>query len=380
VLTPRALRAWSLVHEWTSVLATLFLFVLFATGLPLIFWHEIAHWTGTHPLPAELPAETPRAPVDAVVASALAHHAGHVPLYVYFDDEDPLVGITTAPSLGAPHEEEKFASFDARTAQVAPAPAGEDVVMTFLYRLHVDLFLGLPGTLFMGAIGLLLVASIVSGVVLYAPFARKLAFGEVRTARSRRTRWLDLHNLLGIVTLAWGIVLAATGFVNALAEPLFAVWAEEALGELRAAAGDRPVPARLAPLEDVVVKARAAAPGNEPSFVAFPGTEYASSHHYVVFLRGETPLTHRILKPAVFDAETGALVAVTSPPWYMTMLFVAQPLHFGDYGGMALKIVWALLDLATIAVLATGLYLWLGRMKRPFAERYESLVRGEEPA
>ena len=49
--------------------------------------------------------------------------------------------------------------------------------------------------------GLLLLVAIVTGVVLYAPFMRKLAFGEVRRDRSTRVKWLDLHNLLGIVTL-----------------------------------------------------------------------------------------------------------------------------------------------------------------------------------
>lgn len=38
-----------------------------------------------------------------------------------------------------------------------------------------------------------------------------------------------------------------------------------------------------------------------------------------------------------------------------------QPLHFGNYGGMPLKILWALLDLLAILVLASGLYLWLER-------------------
>ena len=48
-----------------------------------------------------------------------------------------------------------------------------------------DLFLGLPGMLFLGAMGALFVAALVSGVVLYAPFMRRLAFGTLRTNRSR---------------------------------------------------------------------------------------------------------------------------------------------------------------------------------------------------
>jgi len=44
---------------------------------------------------------------------------------------------------------------------------------------------------------------------------------------------------------------------------------------------------------------------------------------------------------------------------------VSQPLHFGDYGGMPLKIIWAVLDAITIVVLGSGLYLWLRRSPKP---------------
>ena len=61
----------------------------------------------------------------------------------------------------------------------------------------------------------------------------------------------------------------------------------------------------------------------------------------------------------------GTLTAVVEMPWYLRTLQVSRPLHFGDYGGMPLKIFWALLDLVTIAVLGSGLYLWLSRRKSP---------------
>ncbi len=46
-------------------------------------------------------------------------------------------------------------------------------------------------------------------------------------------------------------------------------------------------------------------------------------------------------------------------------LLLSQPLHFGDYGGLPLKIIWALLDIVTIIVLGSGFYLWLAKLRRP---------------
>jgi uncharacterized iron-regulated membrane protein len=61
------------------------------------------------------------------------------------------------------------------------------------------------------------------------------------------------------------------------------------------------------------------------------------------------------------DAGTNALTASPPLPWYLTALLVSQPLHFGDYGGLPMQIIWALLDIATIVVLGSGLYLWIKR-------------------
>jgi uncharacterized iron-regulated membrane protein len=74
-------------------------------------------------------------------------------------------------------------------------------------------------------------------------------------------------------------------------------------------------------------------------------------------------VTSRLLKPALIDAETGKLTDSRDMPWYVSALFLSQPLHFGDYGGMPLKIIWAILDIITIVILWTGLYLWLKRRK-----------------
>ena len=59
------------------------------------------------------------------------------------------------------------------------------------------------------------------------------------------------------------------------------------------------------------------------------------------------------------NANTGRMTETREMPWYVKTLFVSQPLHFGDYGGLPLKVIWALLDIATIVVLLSGLYLWL---------------------
>jgi uncharacterized iron-regulated membrane protein len=201
---------------------------------------------------------------------------------------------------------------------------------------------------------------------------RRLKFGTVRSGRSF-LHWLDLHNLLGIVTLVWAMVVGGTGVINTWADLVIKLWQYDQLAVMTAPYKNKPIPQTLSSLQRAVTTAQATEPDLTPSFVAFPGSLFSSNHHYAVFLRGRTPLTSRLLKPVLIDAESGVLTDKRDLPWYVTALLVSQPLHFGDYGGMPLKIIWALLDITTIVVLMSGLYLWFKKRHVPMAAHLDQL-------
>ncbi|HTU12219.1 MAG TPA: PepSY domain-containing protein [Allosphingosinicella sp.] len=376
-MSRQAIRAWYLVHKWTSLISTLFLLMLCLTGLPLIFHDEIDALTASEQTLAPLPEGTPSRSLDALMANALASRPGEVGLFMSFDEDRPVVNITTGPRPDAGEHEMTIRSYDRRTgAQVGVID--DSGVMHFILKLHTDMFLGLPGMLFLGLMGLLFVIAIVSGIVLYAPFMKKLEFGTLRVSRSKRLKWIDYHNLLGIVAAAWMAVVGFTGVINALATPITQAWQLGELADMTRAYDGReaPPPARLASLQAAVDTAQRTMPGNRIQFVAFPGGAFSSAHHYAIFLQGDTPLTKRLLTPALIDASTGQLTDVRPLPWYMQGLLLSQPLHFGDYGGLPLKILWALLTLFTIVVLVTGLYLWLGRRRSPLDARVGEVETG----
>lgn len=355
------ITAWMRVHTWSSLICTAFLLMLCVTGLPLIFHDEIDAWTNPQaPLPAVALGTRPLG-LDALLARALAGRPGEVPLYMSFDEDRPVVNVTTGPAPDAPAVAMTFRSLDARTGEVLP-PAQAGIMDTVL-QLHIDMMLGLPGELFLGVMGLLFTLALISGVVLYAPFTARLRFGTVRAQKSPRVRRLDRHNLLGMTTLAWALVVGLTGSVNAFVTPITDIWKADQLASL--AAPGTSVPATLSSLEAAMAKATRAAPGKRVQFVAFPGVTFSTNRHYAIFTQGTTPLTKRLLVPAFVDASTGRLDAVRPMPWYMQTLLLAQPFHFGDYAGLPMKLLWAALDILTIWVLTGGLRLWLTRSTRP---------------
>ncbi|RYF07099.1 MAG: PepSY domain-containing protein, partial [Comamonadaceae bacterium] len=301
--------------------------------------------------------------LDTVLQVARAQHPDRVVQFASHPEDSTDLWFTTLTPTPDPTEDFRSVAIDARTAAVLAQPRFDEGFMYVMFKLHVDLFAGLAGKLFLGFMGLLLLVAIVTGVVLYAPFMRKLDFGQVRRDRSTRVKWLDLHNLLGVVTLVWAFVVGGTGMINTWADLLIKYWQYAELTALLEPYKGQPVTAveQRASVQKSMEAAMAHAPGTKLSFIAFPGTAFSSPHHHTFFLRGDTPLTSRLLQPVLVDAKTAEVTAAPKLPWYLTALLVSQPLHFGDYGGMPMKILWALLDIATIVVLGSGLYLWLAR-------------------
>lgn len=361
-MNARTLRAWMAVHTWTSLVCTAFMLLLCLTGLPLIFYEEILELDGSAVRAPPMPSGTPHGNLDDVLAAAQARMPDRVVQFASLDDHDgDFWFVSLGESADSDPEFNRLVAVDARTAQVLAEPNFDEGVMHFLFHLHVDLFAGLPGKLLLGFMGLLLLASLVSGAVVYGPFMRKLRFGTVRRERGARLRWLDLHNLLGIVTLVWALTVAGTGVLNTWADLLFRAWQGDELAQMIAPYRDVPPPATRGSAHRAVQAARAAEPDMEVSFVAFPGTPFSGAHHHAVFLRGSSALSARMLKPVLVDVDSGQVTQSRKLPWYLTALLVSRPLHFGDYGGLPLKVLWALLDLATIFVLGSGLYLWVTR-------------------
>lgn len=374
------IRKWYLIHKWTSLVSTLFLLLLCITGLPLVFHEEIDHALGYRAAPAELPeasgassaidagaGRAGRASVDAMIADARRRHPGDVMQFVVRELEEPnawYIRMGSSPNGAVT----AYDAYDARTGELINQYPLDEGVMNVLLRLHVDLFAGLKGTLFLGFMGVLLVAALVSGIVLYGPFTGRVAFGTVRRGRSPRLRWLDLHNVVGIVTAMWLLVVGATGVVNALATPIFARWQATQLATMTAPYHGLPAAEHTAPVDAVLRTAREERPDAELSFLAFPGTDFASPHHFVAFMHGTKASTSRLLTPVLIDATDAAFVAKADLPWYVSALLLSQPLHFGDFGATPLKALWALLDLFAILVLVSGLVLWARRRDRPFEE------------
>ncbi|PZF70995.1 PepSY-associated TM helix domain-containing protein [Taibaiella soli] len=369
-MTVKSIKKWFWVHRWTSLVCTLFLLLLCTTGLPLIFGEELEHvFSNEAPYDPVLKG-APAANMDDMVKVAHSKYPKDVIAFIFVDDDEPQVVVHMRPGHKARNEEDHALTFDAHSGRLRkdepPRNKQTPTFLTTMFSLHRDLFMDLPGELFLGFMGLLFVFAIISGIVLYGPFMKKLDFGTIRAGRSKRLKWLDLHNLLGIATGVWLLVVGLTGVFNELSTPLFGIWQMTDVKQMLHRYEGKPTvkDTELSSVQHAFTAVQQTLPGMEATSIVYPGNAFGSPYHYLIWTKGKTAVTSRLFSPVLVDARTGQTDVIVKMPWYLRSLELSRPLHFGDYGGMPLKILWAIFDLIAIIVLLSGVYLWLTRQKK----------------
>jgi uncharacterized iron-regulated membrane protein len=377
MVSAKTVRVWYRTHKWTSLICTIFLLMSCITGLPLIFGEEIDDMLVHHASAAKVAEDAPLARLDDIVAASVQRYPNLKIQFIGFDPDEPRYFVDMAPGFDSAVTLDKDLVFDAHSGKLLEESKFRSDFMSFVTQLHIELFAGLKGEMVLMVMALLFVASLVSGFVVYGPFMRKLKFGTFRAESRTRVRWFDLHNLLGIVTMCWALVVGATGVMNALSRPLFAIWRANELPLLLAPYEGKEPPAKLSSVDEAVRTAETALPHNKVTSVVFPNPVFSSPYHYVVWTKGDTALSSRLFTPVLVDIVTGQASEARGLPWYLRLLEVCRPLHFGDYGGLPLKILWALLDVVLIVVLVSGVYLWTSRRKSRIEEDIEVWVELE---
>lgn len=373
-MTPASLRNWRWVHRWTSLVCSVNLLILCVTGLILVFHHEVEHLLGTEELDTSYTEGQAPLPLEALVATAHKLDPTLEPKFVSFDPEERGARyIYLSPPGARDFEGGRWVVLNAYTgaSQVLKQPT--ETLTGFLLKLHVDLFAGFAGQMFVGVMGLLFVVSTVSGLVVYGPFMKKLAFGILRFGRNTRIANTDLHNLFGVATLVWAFVVGLTGAILSFSPLIVGYWQNTEMASLIARHAAEPRAGTVVGVDEVARAGTAAFPGMDLAFIAYPGNEYASDRHYSVVVRGHTELTQRLLSVALVDAESGRVVETAETPWYITALLLSGPFHFGDYGGLPLQILWALFTIVTGVVTVTGFVVWV---KRPRARAVAGVAAG----
>lgn len=253
----------------------------------------------------------------------------------------------------------------------------------FIRDFHTDLLLGRPvGLLITGLLGLTLMASIATGLFIHRKVLRQLF-----TFRPRRTLSLtlnDAHKVTGIWGLLFHSTLGFTGAFLGLALVILVPAAafvsfegdQDKLIETFTAMPEPELThiARPTRIGDILTDAHHIADdGSEVAFITVLAYGDKAAMAYVNTLGGNRMAT----QTWVYQGEDARLLEQFS--FYSRLdgftgkiLDVMFPLHFGNFGGALVKVIWLLLGLSTALLPLTGMMLWLERGKQSQHPRYSA--------
>jgi uncharacterized iron-regulated membrane protein len=340
------------IHSLLGLVTGALLLVISLSGSVLVFHDEIDQ--ALNPELLTVPVAGQRLPLNGLYAQAASQYPRaeairfrRLPLQ---EGQALEMNITEAGKY-------TLLYLDPYTGRVVGQRQRYTFLVDFLLRLHYSLFLGGAGEIFVALLAVALVGSAATGLFIYRKYIWKVLLFRVPLAgKNWRVLSSGLHRIVGVWSLLFNVLIAVTGFY--LHYPTLAV-------AFQPQAEPEPVsrPFRLSlSLDRLVAQGTRVLPGLVPRSINLPAGPGGA-----IVLYGSVPGAP-LLSPygnwVAFDALTGSVTEVYDlrrQSLGARLDSALGTLHFGYYGGIAVKILYVLLGLTPAFLSLTGALLWWRR-------------------
>lgn len=365
-LRPQFVRAMLAGHSSLGLAFAALIYIVCATGAVAVFVHELRRWEQPNaPLAGGTATPTAvQAALNNTFAQAKADNAVH-DIFVMGPGQISPRFLVHYHSQETNKEGEWIANSDGTLAVRAASPWAE-----FISKLHMDLHLPHTWGLFLvGLVGVTLLSSLVSGVLAH-PRIFKDAFA-LRWGGSNRLQNADLHNRMSVWGLPFHFVVTLTGALLGLSTAIIGVLAVAAYDGDREKAfaailGPGPTANETpAPLPNVAAMIESVTKQNPQSQFASLRIAHVGEAGQAVQLGMRTPGHVAFSNSYFFDGAGQAKGdgGLENGGVGQQILGALQPLHFGWFGGMTVKFVYAALGLALTVITQSGVVIWLARKR-----------------
>lgn len=359
-------KLWFLVHSWLALPIWFFVLIVCVTGTLAVVSQEIV-WLANPDIRASKPSDDaellsydqviaaikqaePQTRVTSISRPDESHFALDVDVS-YPDGRSVTVYVN--PYTGVVQGISPPFNFQAFTRALhgwwlVPFTNG------YSWGWYLVSFLGLP-----------LLASLVTGLVVYKRFWRGFLRPTLRISHGARIFWGDLHRLSGIWSIWFIAVISITGLwflieailsdnqISISSEPVVPVVSRESVPT--SVAG---VPAPMISLDQTIQIATRKIPGLETSFVSLPSNAYS---HLQVGGRGWYPLMYQTATINPYNGEIAASRLLSDRTGLEFVTESMRPLHTGDFGGLWIKLIWFFFGLILSMMVLSGLLIWTKR-------------------
>ncbi len=374
------------LHSWVGILTAILLFIIAFTGAVSVFGRgELKVWANPDirgQLQHDFAAieKIVRNHASSIDPDYLEHvelilpgsHGANTLIILFEKETIDENGVHRHEGIWFDHHPQTLAQLDRKTGDLQALFQQRRTDMAdFIVNFHADLHLGSPlGLILTGLLGLTLFASAITGLFIHPKMLKDLF--TFRPWRSLRLLFTDTHKVLG----TWGILFHGTiaytgaflGLATVLLIPASAFVSfggdqekliETFLPEVEVLLTEQSAEMNFGQLLDSIHQ------GN-PEWIIGSATFYGwGDQNAVMALRtlGGSNLTSQTHQYRISSGEHlqsftpfGRLQGTSK-----YILDAMTPLHFGNFGGVAVKILWFLLGITTALVAVTGILVWVER-------------------
>ena len=392
------LKMYKTLHTWVGICSGLLLFVGFFAGALTMFEEPLQRWANPPQDNLRPASEMTTAELGQLVDTVLQQHpAARKDMTVHLQDGSPapVVWHEGPFSRDIDLQASEFqASLDAQgqlqVRQYVPGQLAE-----LIDQLHRSA--GIPGDVghdvlgvyLMGIAAFLYSLALVSGLVLVLP-AIVRDFLVLRPEKSNKRFWLDAHNLIGITSLPFHLVIALTVVVFAFHDVFYDSMAELVYGEqpMFGSRGGAPASSysieALPPFNEILQNIEAEAPGFGIKSVDLFNLESARPAARVAlstddFVTRGAREGYLVLNPYTGEVTNRNIVPGQEDVW-SGLVATFFGIHFGSFGGLTMKWLYFLLGISGAFVFYSGNLLWTeSRRKKlqqaqPHRRRFHSVT------
>lgn len=372
-------KLWFLIHSWLALPIWCFALLVCVTGTLAVVSQELV-WLAKPQMRANPPTQDARRlDYDQILAAIHRDRPDLDVQYILRPDQD---SFALQVQVVQPDHSTRNLYVNPYTGKIQGVSPAFDV-RGFTRALHgwwlVPFGNGYPwGWYLVSLLALPMLASLVTGLVVYKRFWKAFFKPTLRLNQGARIFWGDFHRLSGVWSIWFIAIISVTGLwflIQAvLADNHISISSRPAIGLVAretvplAAPGEQP--ARIS-VEQAIANFSAQVPGFTASFIKLPGNAYDTLQ---VRGRGAYPLMQQSANLNPYD---GSVITSYTLSDRRALEFVTEsmrPLHTGDFGGLWLKLVWFVFGLLLSVMVLSGLLIW---SKRTLQATAAALKRGK---
>ncbi|MGA4632930.1 PepSY-associated TM helix domain-containing protein [Pseudomonas solani] len=374
-------KIWFLVHSWLALPIWFFVFLVCITGTLAVLSEEII-WLANPDSRATAPSDDAELMSFDQILAAIEKQDPTADVEWLAKPEESHFALTA--SVTYPDTRSATLYVNPYTGQIQGSSPLFDF-RQFTRALHgwwlVPFTNGFSwGWYMVSLLGIPMLASLITGLVVYKRFWRGFLRPTLRIRQGARIFWGDFHRLSGIWSIWFIAVISITGIWFLIRAILFDAHisiTSEGLptliprDQIPLVQPGQPVP--RVTMDQAVATATETIPGFDVSFVMFAPDAYTPME---VGGRGWYPL---MFQTAELNPYTGELVGSRLLSDRTPLEFVTEsmrPLHTGDFGGIWVKMIWFFFGLLLSMMVLSGLLIW---SKRTVIATAKALKRKPRP-